>query len=434
MTKKAILGSMMLALGLAHQARAIDTIYLTGSTAYRGVIFNLLSGGSPFWQGGVAPTISTYGNAAASKGSYMLFHGTLTNGVETYIDCLWSGSEAGIAATTGSTSTTINDGRPLFGVPATFLIPSTASNPPGNTSTAPGTANLNGSSTQPDLAMADTSQKVSITKSPTLGDFGVVGVVPFTWAKNKNTSTTTGAGTQKTATDDIVNIQSQEIRALAALGGQVASYFSGVPSDSTTLVYQTGRNKGSGTRVNTLIDSGYGFSTTVDQYGINSAYVNNIWTFNGSTTTFTTFSSITDDGYESGGDVAKVLNVELSGATDGVNPIIMLGYLGIGDAGALAASQWLNYNGVAESDGAVIQGQYTLWGHEHLLGRVGLSGNQQNFGTSLAAVLKDSNFAGTSGTSTGSTPTAKSGSIYASVMACSRGTIPDSDTGLVTHN
>jgi hypothetical protein len=37
---------------------------------------------------------------------------------------------------------------------------------------------------------------------------------------------------------------------------------------------------------------------------------------------------------------------------------------------------WISCDGVFESDGAIEEGQYVLWGHEHLYGRNGISGYQ----------------------------------------------------------
>jgi hypothetical protein len=260
-----------------------------------------------------------------------------------------------------------------------------------------------------------------------LQDFGVVGVVPFTWVKHKNS----GA---PAAWTNMKNINNLQIQALLALAGQPASYFTGVPADVNTLVYGIGRNKGSGTRVSTLIDSQYGFTIPVDQYSLNSTLAGNILTFTGSTTTWdnNNFTEVFDNGYESGGDVAKVLNVDGAGAN---SPTLLVGYLGVSDANKVdsndAAGLWLTLNGVLESDGAVIEGAYTQWGHEHIVGTSGVtSGPAFNLGTTLATKIKDHTLAFLH---TASAPAAHGTGIYYDVMNCVRGSTTDSDVGVVTH-
>jgi hypothetical protein len=80
-----------------------------------------------------------------------------------------------------------------------------------------------------------------------------------------------------------------------------------------------------------------------------------------------------DNGYESGGDVSKAL--ALAGPAnykfEGTNQFVLtVGYLGISDASANnLTTNWLTFNGVAESDGAIESGTYSFYGHEHLLGK-----------------------------------------------------------------
>jgi hypothetical protein len=123
----------LVALGLVSQALATDpVVYLTGSTAFRSTIFASLSdnngdAGAVFKSGTI--TYGTWGNSSAGSATYMVFHGTLTNGTSVYIDCAWSGSEAGIASACNTTlGNTDRNGNPitLNGSPETWVDYTTA--------------------------------------------------------------------------------------------------------------------------------------------------------------------------------------------------------------------------------------------------------------------------------------------------------------------
>jgi hypothetical protein len=381
-TIKMMLASALIGLGIVSQVSAAGlptaTVYLTGSTAFRGNVYNsLVTAGSVF---DAVPTVVSYGNSVQSKGIYMLFRGTI-NTVDTAVNCFWTGSEAGIAAltpVTAAVAATLNDGTTLAGVPATFLSADSGVNPggaPGNATftiaTPPPSGNLEAGPMQPDLAFADTSKAVSLTKGSGILDQGIVGIVPFTWAKGVNS----GA---PTTWSHVVNItDSQAFFLLGA--GTLADFLTGDPiNDGGTVVYPVGRNKGSGTRVNTLIDTGYGVAKGVDQVAVNSTVGNNpvsglFGLYFDSTIVGYQLTDVADNGYESGGDVANALKKDSVGQTDPNTglPFVLVGYLGTSDANGIGSGtdHWLTLNGVFESDGAVEEGTYSFWGHEHLYGR-----------------------------------------------------------------
>ena len=374
----------LMALGIVSSASAAaNVVYITGSTAFRGSVFNAIS--SDTAHNGifdVIPTMSIYGNATPSKGIYMLAHGNI-GGQETYINCFWTGSEAGIASVAGVTSQTINDGAPLAGVPAKFLVPDVAFNAPQTNSALPTLAanNFEAITRAGDLAFSDTAQAVSLT-SPTangganrLTEYGIVGIVPFTWYK--------GIVNQADAAwSRFTNIQGYQANELLGNGTRTADFFNagvaGGINDWDHTVYLIGRNKGSGTRVNELLAAGYPVGNPVVQWQVNS-----VVGINPSTGLFGLYFDTTvagyhlgaiagssDNGYEGGGDVAKALNLAGTGAGpngDG-NNALTVGFLGLGDAGS-PSSQFLTYNGVAESDGAIEAGAYLPWGHEHVYGK-----------------------------------------------------------------
>src|SRR5262249_31409578 len=91
MNKNTLILSVGLALGSLSQVNAANSVYVTGSSAFRGVCYTVLSTPAPSGMWDAAPDIATRGNATASRASQMLFHGNIS-GVETFVSCFWSGS------------------------------------------------------------------------------------------------------------------------------------------------------------------------------------------------------------------------------------------------------------------------------------------------------------------------------------------------------
>src|SRR5271157_1395025 len=100
------IAAALLALGIVSQANADPTVYLTGSTAFRSTTYASLVNNNGTNNGGIFDpgTIiyGTWGSASASGATYMVFHGNI-NGAGVYVDCAWSGSEAGIASACNAT-------------------------------------------------------------------------------------------------------------------------------------------------------------------------------------------------------------------------------------------------------------------------------------------------------------------------------------------
>lgn len=412
MNRKSILTCALAALGLLSQAKADNVIYLTGSTAFRGIVMNQLAdntgpvsgGGTGIFDAGTVNLLVFFGGSSSGKSTYALFHGSI-GGTPTFVDCLWSGSEAGIAAVANVNGTTLNDGAQLAGVPCTFLTTNGWSGNQTN-SGLPSVGQLQNSTTQPDLAFADTSQTVSLTApvgNNALTEFGICGIIPFTWAKGQVNNT-------DVAWTNLVNVTHEQL--FEELGSaQTADFFnSGQPGgffDFDHTVYLLGRNKGSGTRVNTLIDIGYPYHNPINQYQVNSTVglntANGLYglfeTNAGAPYLINTIATVNpadgnslpaDNGYETGGDVVKALNVPGSGITfPGTSAkVLTIGYAGIGDAGGLPGGLTgpyiLTLNGVHESDGAIESGTYSFWGHEHIYGQHTIS----NPAVTAANVLK----------------------------------------------
>jgi len=374
--------SALIALGvvsLAGAAQASTTvIYLTGSTAARGVIDSAMTTSGVVFTGA-----GTIVKGSASSG-LVVYEGNIAGVGTVDIDCSWTGSEAGIAAVAGQglNQTIGGTSYPLPGVPPSFLDPTTT--PPYSATNA--LASISGAPANPDLCMADSSQAVSRTPSSLypLTDYGIVGIVPFTFLKGYNSA-------PDNSWNHLKNVSTGNVNGNLAAGTLFTAYsYTGVLTD-TDPVAIVGRNFGSGTRVNTFLNMQYGLTVPVKQYAFGTSYPSGtpgVLTFGGSYASGQSLFACGNDGFDSGSGVQKVLNVDGSGSGK-----VLIGYVGIGDgqnavnpakAGAGQVATALTYNGVYESDSGVITGTYPFWGQEHLLGSIGQSGNP----ATVAAAIK----------------------------------------------
>ncbi len=390
------IAAALLALGIVSRAYADPTVYLTGSTAFRSTVYASLVNNTGPANGGVfdsgSVTYATWGSSSASGSNYMVFHGNI-GGSGVYVDCAWSGSEAGIASACNATlGNTDRNGNPitLNGSPETWVNATNATlSAAGVITTAnPTSGQLEANSHGSDLAQADTSQAISWTPfvantQTALKDYGVQGIVTFTITRNVQTV----ASNEWTHCS---NITLPQLNTLFANGATPAGFISGNTNDNDFVVYLVGRNLGSGTRMNMLGDSAYGAHKAVQQYSIGygieagEAQVNScILTNEG------------NGGYESGGGVAKALGN--TGSCQQADPFnggvgwFAVGYLGPADAlntanyGGEPTNNWMTVDGVFSSNGSIENGQWWYWGHEHLLGKYQISGTADTVGTKLFA-------------------------------------------------
>jgi hypothetical protein len=415
-----LMTAALIAAGVVSQAMAVDpVVYLTGSTAFRSTVFKALSdntgtSNSVFQAGTI--TYGTWGNSSASGANYMVFHGTLTNGQPVFVDCAWSGSEAGIAsACNTSLGNTDRNGNPLplAGSPETWVDYTTATlttagnvvtSNPGPNGTLTNGAQLEASSHGSDLATADTSQAISWTPfvagtSTALKDYGSPAVVTFTISRNVNPNPTQ-------AWLDCSNVTLPQLVVLTGSGVAPASFLSANPADGNTAVYLVGRNRGSGTRMNYLACSTYGAHNVVQQYSIGFGCGD---PGDPAQTTALVLTNEANNGYESGGNVAKALaNTGVSttsGSCQQADPFgngtnwFALGYLGPADAlntgnnggqGLFPnTNNWVTVDGVFSNNQNIENGSWWYWGHEHLLGKFGVSGVQDTVGSVLLRAVTD---------------------------------------------
>jgi hypothetical protein len=427
--------SALIALGivsLAGAAQAQNTvIYLTGSTAARAIIYAACTTPGEVFTG--SSTVVSANNSSGA--SQIVFEGTISGISGTVdIDCDWSGSEAGIAAVAGQNDTTepalgqmVNGGGStiysLPGIPPTFLTESSSW-------TTASTLPIAGGVSVPDLTMADTSQAVSLTPVSTaaLHSFGIVGVIPFTFMKGYEKTT-------DSTWTNVVNVATPVLNSFIGTAN-TANFFTGNTNDVNESVVIVGRNKGSGTRVNTLLNAAErAVNNPVDQWAYASYATPGVLTFSGSYAAGQTPFECGNDGFDSGGGVQSVMNVDSTG-----QGAVLVGYLGISDAAHAEADNntgpggtgsatgsgpaaYLTFNGVWESDEAVENGAYTFWGSEHLYGQPSPSGTDTTVGNKLVSGIAANltlTRAGLAPGAVGPTYTAQSIVIPTTLMAVGR--------------
>jgi len=200
----------------------------------------------------------------------------------------------------------------------------------------PGTSNVNAETSAPEIGYSDVFQTTTAFQVPPLAVEDEVSVIPFQFFKTEN-----GAA-------GLTNVTSQQIRQLyGSIGEAPLSLFTGNPAD-VALVYATGRDGLSGTRITTFAETGTS-QTAVSQYQPTE-----------SGGAVTVLGSAGTGGFSSGSFIRTVLNATFSGGT-------IVGYLGASDwpAAAVTNAQPLSFNGVPYSQAALYNGQYTFWGYLH---------------------------------------------------------------------
>lgn len=224
---------------------------------------------------------------------------------------------------------------------------------PVNTAEAEGGVTAN---KVPDAAFSDVFPAAAVPPIPDAAFTQYnVGVVPMVYVKNNGLA-------------EVSNItQDQAVFLMVNSGASMPQTYLG--GSSSSGVYLIGRDGGSGTRA------------TVEKC---TKFVGSpvLWATNG------TGSYVITNGYSSGGSVRNVVK----GAADAI------GYMSLGDWLPIAGqSTVLAYNGVPFNITNVYTGQYTIWGYQHLVHRVGgLSGSQQQVFNALKNAIVDPNYQETS--------------------------------------
>ncbi len=377
LTKLLMAGLVLASVNLASAV----TIKITGSTAYRGpthsAILKLLdstsNGTTVSVASGASFAYSGSASAGLGKANVAIFKGTF-GGNPVIIKCAWSGSVGGVQTVAGS----LNVNFPLDGV----VTSAGAGTSDITDTTANGAASADLS--VPDIAMSDTYQSSTVFNN-TFGspahayanlEDKKVGIVPFKWVAS---AAAPGGQLGLNMTPQLAQ------STFVGLGSVPLALYTGANSDHATIVYATGRDADSGTRLTAFAETGIGVNTPVNQYDISTGAPYVAKPINGVS------YAAGNGGESSGGNLATKLIAATS--------TVYVTYFSTGDAATAitGGAKEMTYNGVTYSDAAVKEGKYTFWSYEHLMYRPELTGVSLSFATSLVtkistdtATLKDS--------------------------------------------
>jgi hypothetical protein len=376
MKSKLLLASFF-ALAVAPMASADVELRITGATAFRAAVHNGLKTG--FFNGDFQFAHSgTSGNFSGAGRS--VWKGPVTGQGTVTVRCTWSGSVTGIhsvAVAPAASGASAEDQALLLVTYLTDANLTTAAAATGGEAfsktavAAPQTSHI---------AFSDCYQASTIYSSPSLTD-EVVGIIPFIWCVNDTSAT--GTTLQRYGFD---NITAQQARALMVTGSQAKSMLTGNPAD-TKLVYCTGRDIGSGTRVICLAETGYGITKGVQHWQMTGASDTisklKLWPTGSYPNTTGNDPNPGNGGYLSGGTIAGLFvnksdapfQLESAAGTNdlGTSPgAHIVAWVGTSDAltavnggGAYLKYEGVSYTGSAD-DANITNGMYTAWSNEHL--------------------------------------------------------------------
>ncbi len=354
------ISALGLALGVASVAEAQQTVYITGSTAFRAQVYLGLRDMGLTVQASATSGNNNF-NFTGTVNNTLI--GTITNGsagVSVQVICAFSGSTEGL-------NSIINDVSPVY----TNIAGSGFSYPNGA-----------------DLSFCDVQESSTVYGNDPVNEivsfdganssFGAgVAVVPFCWAASADGAAKINNITPYIANDIFVN------------GIETLNFFDGVAADAGVNVYLTGRTNDSGTRIAAQQDVGFDPFQPVIQYTINGTL--------GTPPATGTWQNVGNNGYSSGGNVVKALDVV--GAGDAI------GYVGMADAASLKNGALpINYQGVSPFIGStwtpnstpwnlagIENGSYTFWSYEHLYESIKISSTSfisKNFGPDLVNAVE----------------------------------------------
>ena len=376
------LAAGLLAVSLfAATASAQTTIYITGSTAFRGATVNAISA----LLAGTGTIVTASDNATLTSANAVTWTGGSVGGQPVTIKASWSGSAGGIQTVAGNTAALMTVRFLPIGASGS------ANADPRNTANAAEVA-------RPDIAMADNLQSSTLFNGTFLSKTYLhlsdttVGVIPFRFVASA------GFPTGKSMTPNLAQY-------LYTSGIVPLALFTGQSGDEAKVVYAGGRDPDSGTRVVTFAETGIGVFSGVQQYlptfdSQSPSHITGLSLYP-ATTINGVAVGIGNGGESSGGTLRGYTNHVLDASAydpgaAGYTAGYLMTYLGVSDAAsAIAGSPAgvpLLWNGVDFTTGAVIEGQYTFWGYEHIMWRSNLGDGsadggpvvKKNFATNLA--------------------------------------------------
>jgi hypothetical protein len=309
---------------LISSASAI-TIDIVGSTAGRAaVIAQILAL--------VNETSTATSGSALASSNQAIVHGTYGS-VPIIVRVTFTGSAAGVNQVANNATVQVPFFRETVG-----LV--------GNTTNVPFSgANIVNSAAE--IGFSDVFQSTTQFSTPLLAVEDEVSIIPFQFFRHSDGNTA------------VTNVTIQMARALYGFNGQVDLFtVTGNIADQGKVVYVTGRDELSGSRLTALSEINTSF-TSIVQYQPTTSAANGT----GSVTNLGVPSSA---GFPSNSFVANVLNSTFGDGTPG-NVSTIVSYLGASDWPAQVPGNAvaLTYNGVPYSIENIRNGRYTFWGYLH---------------------------------------------------------------------
>lgn len=404
--KKSILLLASLVFAAASTKASAFTLYITGSSAFRGQVDAALKSGtfgytSQGWTKGA-------NSGKANNAVYV-------NGSNKII-AHWSGSVGGIQAVAQNRTD----------VP--YLVP---------TYTGTGDATLNPDTDAADtghiadFAFTDVYQSASPYPTPLLTS-DIVGINAFRVVAN-----------YVSGGNPVTHLNYQQARALWSAGKMDLSQITGLNSDKGKTIYAMGRDPDSGTRLTFFAETGIGALSVVNQYTATTTTSTAITQVDlvPASTVYGVGFGIGNGGYSSGGTLAGVLRLDASAAHVGsgsAGQAYFVSYLSRGDSDtAIGADGTVTGSGNASlvqfenSDVAanvyptqttgndhnnlafeIQNGSHPFWSYEHAIHGASISSNAQTVYTALVNYMQD--YHNTSGNSNATaTGTGTANGIYA---------------------
>lgn len=356
MKLKSMFVTALAAASFGSLANAQTVIDLVGSTAARGAVHDkiqeMLNG-----SGNTLTSFAYNSSNGVLSSNQAIFHGTIgANPV--IIRTYWAGSVNGIRDIAQQVQQT------------NLYLTSVAGNATGQVVSTSG--NLAGATPEsaPEIGFSDVFA-TSTQFAPTAVE-DEVAVLPFKFYKNDG------------APAALDNITPLLVQTIYGVSQAPLALFTGNPDDQGSIILAVGRDNLSGTRITAMAESGYGVFNSVAQYG------GTAFTTSGDTIT-AMGTTVDDSGAGSGGTVAGWLNKSLAGDYAGFSFIAYLGPTDWAAAESTAAFSGpavaLKWNGIAYSEQAVREGQYTFWGYLHQNRNNGLAGTSLTFYNALRDAL-----------------------------------------------
>jgi len=180
------------------------------------------------------------------------------------------------------------------------------------------------------------------------------------------------------------NINAQQAQALWGSGTASLALFTGLAADASKLVYATGRDPDSGTRLTAFAESGIGVESTVTQYQptASSGVITALSPYAVQTVNGITFTR--GNGGEASGSTLRGFFGNVS------TPGLIVSHVGSGDVSTAvnAGGVELTYNGVPYSVDAIKEGRYTFWCYQHLMYQPTLASAKKTTADALATKIE----------------------------------------------